>query len=840
VLLALVDRDPEVLSIGVRTRDGELLVAAGPHTNEWALLAKDRSTAEQMQVPIYENKTEKWGNVEFRFAPLQGTSGWLPWQSPYFLFLTYVSTTGFLAFSFILRSVLKHLDPSKAVPRRVREALDNLAEGLLILDTNDHILLANSALAAVVGVDPQKLVGTKASSLRWRHENAETGLRAPWAEALQEGCPLSNVRMQLEGDDGRVRSFNVNCSPLLGTAGRYCGVMVTFDDVTLLDSQNIELNKARQAAEQANQAKSAFLANVSHEIRTPMNAIMGFADVLRRGMEEDENRRRQYLDVIHRSGNHLIELINDILDLSKIEAGKLRLEMRAVQPVEVMSDVVHVLRVRADAAGISLDADVEGRVPETIHSDPTRLKQILMNLIGNAIKFTEEGGVQVRCRLATRHEPHRLEFEVTDTGIGMTDDQIARIFKPFEQADASITRRFGGTGLGLSITLRLTEALGGKVEVQSTPGEGSRFTVSIDTGPLEGVRLLDASAASKSLQSSNREEAQPVQLRLRPCRILLVDDGESNRQLIRLLLHRAGAEVHEAGNGVEALACVETHDFDLVLMDMQMPVMDGYTATRRLREQRFRKPIVALTAHSGQVVEQECQAAGCSHYLTKPIDIDQLFQLLAETIGQLETNAEVPAPSSGAPDAEGDNSKPSSGRTEVAEVPVATTEGDKLVPTSDREAAPRPAIDLPAEIPVANSGVYSGEESVRNDHAEGHGPRKAGLHEPVVSAFPLDDPEFRSIVEQFVTTLVERLRDMLGDFARRDLASLADHAHWLKGAGGTVGFHDFTEPAGRLETLAHQGETKDVAAVLQELVALTEAIQIDEPQPVQGSILCSD
>ncbi|MHB8973951.1 MAG: hybrid sensor histidine kinase/response regulator [Pirellulaceae bacterium] len=752
LLQALVDRDADVLSVGLRTVDGELLISAGPHAADWSPPPHDRSTPEQMQVPIYKTGDQKWGQVEFHFAPLHGVGRWHFLASPQVRFLSFISMASFLAFGIVLRTVLKHLDPSKAVPKRVREALDNLAEGLLILDTKDQILLANTAFATVVGVQPEKLLGVRAPSLRWRENRADVGGKHPWTEALRQRCPVSNVRMQLEDAHGGWRSFNVNCSPLLGSGGRYCGVMVTFDDVTLLDEQNVELGQAKRAAEAANQSKSAFLANMSHEIRTPMNAIMGFADVLRRGLEESEERRLEYLDVIHRSGSHLIELINDILDLSKIEAGKLQVEKTATNPYRIMQDVVNVLQVQAEQAGIALDCRADGQVPETIHSDPTRLRQILVNLVGNAIKFTSRGWVTLICRMAGEGGVSRFEFEVTDTGIGMTSEQMARIFDPFEQADNSVTRRFGGTGLGLSISKRLTEALGGDIQVQSTPDHGSTFTVTIDMGPLEGVRMIDAHQAAQLSNPTQRPESQRSVIRLRPSCVLLVDDGESNRQLIALLLRRAGVEVYEAANGVEALQQVEEHVFDLVLMDMQMPVMDGYAATGRLRELGYSAPIVALTANAMQGDEERCRTAGCSHFLTKPIDIDRLFELLVETLGEFEPDETQPA----------------------------------VLPTT--------------------------------------GPRAS-----VVSSLPLDDPELLRIAEKFVGTLLVRLRDMLADFDRRDFQALADHAHWLKGAAGTVGFCDFTAPATRLESLARSGSTDGIATTLHELVELAKAISICQP-----------
>jgi PAS domain S-box-containing protein len=779
LLQAMVDRDKQLQSIGVRTVEGELLMAAGPHAQHWSAPPEDRSTPDLMQVPIYKSGDEKWATLEFRYTPLHGDGLWNWLMSPRLHFMAFISAASFLAFTVILRAVLKHLDPSKAVPRRVREALDNLAEGLVILDTSDQILLANSAFAAVIGVPPEKLVGVRAPSLPWRADEADSALSYPWTVALEQRRPVSNVRMQLEDLNGRCQSFNVNCSPLLGSGGRYCGVMVTFDDVTALDQKNVELGKAKQAAEVANEAKSAFLANMSHEIRTPMNAIMGFADVLRRGMEETHERRVEYLDVIHRSGTHLIELINDVLDLSKIEAGKLSVEITETNPYCIMRDVVDVLRVRAEQADITLECDVEGQIPETIHSDSTRLRQILINLAGNAVKFTKEGGVKLTCRTASDGDVPRLEFVVADTGIGMTEEQIERIFSPFEQADSSVTRRFGGTGLGLSISKRLAEALGGDIQVHSTPGQGSTFTVAVEAGSLDGVRMLNAGNAALLLEREEQPKRSATNVRLRPSRVLLVDDGESNRQLITVLLGRAGVEILEAVNGAEALERIDENSFDLVLLDMQMPVMDGYEAARRMRELGHSLPIVAMTANAMQGDEEKCQAAGCSHFLMKPIDIDQLFELLATLLGELE--------------------------------PGMTT----------RAASLAPAVTMPPASGGKELEPCESDRGVATQSAE---------HGQFVCS-ELQDPELRPVIEKFVGSLIIRLQEMLADYAQHDFQSLADHAHWLKGAGGTVGFNVFTEPAARLESQANNESLDEIAQTLRELVDLTESIRLDEQEP---------
>ncbi len=379
-------------------------------------------------------------------------------------------------------------------------------------------------------------------------------------------------------------------------------------------------SESEERARAANRSKSDFLANMSHEIRTPMTAIMGFGDLL---LDEDLSpaTRTEHVEIIRRNGKHLLALIDDILDLSKIEAGKMALENIRCSPRAVVVDVVSLLRVPALAKGLSLTVHYATPLPFWIQSDPTRLRQILMNLVSNAVKFTATGGITLTVRCSDpRAATPTLSFDVADSGPGIAPDKLEQVFEPFAQADASTTRKFGGSGLGLAISKRLARALGGSLLLASTPGVGSKFTLTVETGPLAGVEM---GRDAREVGSIDALSALVAKSGLRG-RVLLAEDGPDNQALLLAHLTRAGATVTLAENGRAAVdkaleASAVGAAFDLVLMDMQMPEVDGYCATRELRAAGFAIPIVALTAHAMAGDREKCLAAGCNEYLTKPI-----------------------------------------------------------------------------------------------------------------------------------------------------------------------------------------------------------------------------
>jgi signal transduction histidine kinase/DNA-binding NarL/FixJ family response regulator len=411
-----------------------------------------------------------------------------------------------------------------------------------------------------------------------------------------------------------------------------------------------ELTIAKRRAEEANAAKSAFLANMSHEIRTPMTAIVGYSESM---MDPDQtlSDRQDALQIIRRNSTHLLELINDILDISKIEADRMTVERRDADLPSLLSDILSLMRPRALSKGLVFDFKVDGAVPKTIKTDKLRLRQILVNLLGNAIKFTERGMISLN--ICCQHEDNTniLLLKVGDTGIGIAADAMERMFRPFMQADESMTRRFGGSGLGLAISQRLAQLLGGGISVDSRPGKGSTFTVRVDMGDLTGVEMIhELTEAVLPKAPTIATSAKSWTLK---ARLLLVEDGLDNQRLISSILRKAGADVTIAENGRvgvdKFMAAQATNPFELILMDMQMPVLDGYSAAAELRSRGITTPIIALTAHAMSEDRAKCLNAGCTDYMTKPVEKSLLLSTVAQHLKLVASAQAAAAPTPATP-----------------------------------------------------------------------------------------------------------------------------------------------------------------------------------------------
>ncbi len=749
------NRHDDLLSIGVRRADGILIAAVGEHDQYWAPSDHEGSTQHQIKVPIW-NGNSKWGEVELRFEPLHGSDPISLIQRPTIQLPLGMGLASFIVFSIFFFSRRGTITPSQAVPSRVQSALDTLAEGLLIVDPKGQIMLANEAFGGFLDQPADSLQGKNTSELNWRDEHGSPLQKDhfPWMRAISSGEVQKSEPLQLETGNGKILHLQVSCSPVMAENGKPTGALVSFDDISELRRKEAELEKSRAEAEAANRAKSAFLANMSHEIRTPMNAILGFTEILKRGYVHNQKENLRYLDIINSSGQSLLELINDILDLSKVESGKMEMEISRIQPYKIVYEAIQVLALRANEKGIRLDYDVIGEIPEYIESDPTRLRQMIINLVGNAIKFTEQGGVRVVCRYDDSDEAPKMVFAISDTGIGMTAEQLENIFNPFVQADSSTTRRFGGTGLGLTISKRFAEALGGDISVSSEPGRGSTFTVTIATGQLSDVRFI--SPDEIELAAAADEEQVVSKWVLPAARVLVVDDGAENRELVRFLLEEAGLVVDEAENGRKALERVRTQHYELILMDVQMPEMDGFTATRHMRESGLETPIIALTANAMKGFEQECLAAGYSGYFSKPIDVDRFMEKMASLLGGRQITI------------------------------------------------PRETVDAPASRPSPTAPPNTTVRRKKNKP-------------PIYPEFPVQSDKLEAIAAKFIPRVRSQVEEMQSAWKKRDLDHLADLAHWLKGAGGTVGFKVFHDPAAKLEKAAKSQSEAEIPRLLEEI-----------------------
>ncbi|MFM8219740.1 MAG: ATP-binding protein, partial [Planctomycetaceae bacterium] len=580
-----------------------------------------------------------------------------------------------------------------------------------------------------------------------------------------------------------------------------------------LELANAEIQERRAVAEQSSVAKSEFLANMSHEIRTPLTAILGFAENLLES-ELPETERRSAVRTILRNGEHLLEVINDILDLSKIEAGKLEVELLPVSIVQLAADVCSIMRVRAEAKQLPLRLVYATPVPETIQVDPTRLRQILINLVGNAIKFTSRGEVSVIVSCLPHDAPEpRLHFAVRDTGIGMTPDQSHRLFEAFTQADGSTSRRYGGSGLGLAISRRLARMLGGDVTCHSQVGLGSTFTATIATGPLD-VTPWYADPSEVEL-----DDPHPTTSELPPLpagtRILLVEDSPDNQLLVGQFLRKLGSEVEVADNGQVGLetalaAVAASRPFSLILMDMQMPVLDGLSAVRQLRRRGYRHPILALTANTMAGDQQKCLDAGCDDFATKPIQRPRLHAQISALLAQCPITSHSPSPVR--------DSLPShpsqpvfQGSAAGSHTPGPAMVGANLSARPLPDSSPKP---LETSMPLSPASPDAPHCSPPDSRGTPRGVEAAIDLPTALERVGQDCEMLAELAGLFRESAPEQIRGLFQAIEALDRPLLKRLAHTLKNSADNLGARRATQSAWQLEKLAAGGSPEELRQAL--------------------------
>jgi PAS domain S-box-containing protein len=504
-------------------------------------------------------------------------------------------------------------------------------DGIVILHAvTAKVLDVNPFMCGLLGYPREHFIGKELWEIGV-FKDAESSKKA--MALLQKRGQIRYEDLPLQHHDGR--HIPVEFVSNVYREDRQDVIQCNIRDITERKHFAAELAKAKEGADAANKSKSEFLANMSHEIRTPMSAILGFAEMLLKKSPE-QCAEIGCVHIIRRNAAHLLELINEILDLSKVEAGQMKLEQIICDLPVLLSEIISLMRPRAAEKGLAFEATFAGPIPRLIQSDPFRLRQILINLLGNAVKFTESGKIDMRVAEEQSEGPNIvLRVDVIDSGIGMTPEQVERLFQPFTQGDESITRKFGGTGLGLTISKQLATLLGGAITVTSQPGLGSTFTLRINGGPSASVERLHG--LSESTLPKRIDRGTPSEIYLRG-RILLVEDGADNQRLLRMQLSSAGASVVSALDGQMAVDLATAQPFDLILMDMQMPVMDGYAATIELRRRGLTMPIIALTAYAMAEDRAKCLASGCNAYLSKPVDEETLLAAVNEYLGKWVPN----------------------------------------------------------------------------------------------------------------------------------------------------------------------------------------------------------
>ncbi|MFV8335597.1 ATP-binding protein [Flavobacterium sp. RSP29] len=525
----------------------------------------------------------------------------------------------------------------KESEQRYRELLNNLDVGVILHNKDASIIFSNPKASRLIGLNKNQMNGKQIYNSVWEFIKEDYKPLAqenyPVNEILNNKKPIKNFIIGIQkSENTSIKWLLINGFPMFNNSGEIAEVMISFIEITVFKKLEIELIKAKDQAEAANQAKSSFLTNMSHEIRTPLNGIIGFTDLLMK-TNLDKNQT-EYMNTVHESATILIEIINNILDFSKIESGKLELNIEEVNLFELIHHVIDIFKYHADLNDIDLIVNIGQNVPNYVLTDSIRLKQILVNLIGNALKFTKDGYVKINVSNTTDSENENqchLIFSVKDTGIGIKDENHEKIFQSFIQEDSSITRKFGGTGLGLAITNQLLALMNSKLELNSHYGVGSEFFFTVDLE--KSNHDYDSKKLDKTVEV--KEEISSIKNLLNK-KILVVEDNKINMLLVKTLLKSIlpGCVILEAFDGKKAIKLYKKENLDLILMDIQMPHKNGYETTAEIKQlKKYNNiPIIALTAGIMLGEKEKCLESGMDDYVSKPIIRSNLEKVLFKWI----------------------------------------------------------------------------------------------------------------------------------------------------------------------------------------------------------------
>ncbi len=744
---------------------------------------------------------------------------------------------------------MKHL-------QRYQSLFDNAVEGIFQISLNRRFTDANPAMVSMLGygslVHMQKSVTDALQACYQKPELVNAVIKQLEAGNIVQNMEASYLR------NGEIR-WAISSLRVVTEEDAPTVIEGSFVDITeekekeQIAREREQDRLQRKVAEASAQAKTQFLANMSHEIRTPLTAIIGYSE----SMQDDTlqpDERDNAIDTVIKSGKHLLELINDILDHSKIDANKLEVEVLPISLVELLSEIKSYFHIRAQEKGLEFNVQYDFPLPDKISTDPTRLKQILINLCGNALKFTERGSIRVNVRCDRDNE--MLYLRVVDTGIGLKPEHMSRLFDPFAQADASTARQYGGTGLGLNISKRLAELLGGTIRATSTYGQGSEFEVSVATGPLTSVTFIqDGSELNRSHVAMQTVKAPKLR-----GRILYAEDNEVNRKLIEMLVRKTGADIKVVINGAEALKAATTEAFDLILMDIQMPVMDGRDATLALRKSGNNVPIVALTANIMAEDIRDYKDAGCNDCLAKPVDKHRFYDTLCY---YLEEAGEVPD----FPQFEGKVLVAEDNRDNQMLIRrYLTKTGVKVAIANNGQEAVQQALQEPMDLILMDHHMplMEGPEAIRMLRQTGYTRpiysftasdskddldelASAGsdgivskpvdrkkLYEVLAKYLPKartsqavqaieegegEDDELKPIIEQFVRGLPDRISQMQTHADNDAWDEVRKVAHQIKGIGGSLGYPQLTEKGKALDMAIKEHQADRYADLLADLLS---------------------